>query len=47
MIARWVGRLFRVAAKLSPNEASEDLARVGDELVRLDRPPAQRPVTLR
>jgi len=47
MIAGLVGRALRAVAKLTPGDAGKDLDRVGEELVRLDRRPAQPPRTSR
>lgn len=47
MIVGLVGRLFRLAARLRPGEASDDLARVGAELERLERRRRQRSRTSR
>ena len=42
MLMSLLGRLFRLAARLTPGEAGRDLDHVGAELVRLGqrRPPA-------
>jgi hypothetical protein len=47
MIVGIVGRLFRIAARLRPGPAAADLARVGQELVRLERRRAQVATTSR
>ncbi len=47
MLAGLVGRLFRVAARFTPGAEGRDLDHVGEELVRLERRPAQRPTTSR
>jgi hypothetical protein len=47
MIAGFVGRLFRVVARLRDTEGSPDLDRVGAELERLEKRRAQLAVTSR
>jgi len=47
MIAGFVGRLFRIVARLRPGPAAADLAHVGEELVRLERRSAQAATTSR
>jgi hypothetical protein len=47
MILGWIGRAFRLIGRLQKGEAGRDLTHVGDELVRLDRRPAQARATSR
>ncbi len=47
MLLGMIGRLFRVAARFSPDETRRDLEHVGDEFVRLDRRPRQPRATSR
>jgi hypothetical protein len=47
VIAGIVGRLFRIAARFRSGPAAADLARVGEELVRLEHRRAQAPTTSR
>ncbi|HYA54854.1 MAG TPA: hypothetical protein VEG42_04545 [Thermoplasmata archaeon] len=47
MIIGWIGRLFRSVARLRPSAAGDDLARVGEELLRLERRRAQLAATSR
>ena len=47
MIVRFVGRLFRVVARLRPSEAGPDLDHVGAELERLEERRAHRAVSSR
>jgi hypothetical protein len=42
-----IGRAMKVLARFRSGEARADLDHVGDELVRLDRRPAQAPATSR
>lgn len=41
MLFRLIGQLMKVAATFRSGEARDDLAHLGDELVRLDRRQAQ------
>ncbi len=47
MILRWLGRLFRVVARLRHGEVAQDLEHVGRELERLDPPAAHAAPTSR
>jgi hypothetical protein len=47
MIVRWVGFLFRVAARVVHPPRHASLGRVGDEIERLEQRRAQRRVTSR
>jgi len=47
MLLGLIGRAMKFLARFRTGEARSDLEHVGDELVRLDRRPAQRPVTAR
>lgn len=47
MILAVIGRVFRAAGRLRGGDAGADLAEVGAELLRLERPAAQPPTSPR
>ncbi|MGP8078441.1 MAG: hypothetical protein ACLQD8_07330 [Thermoplasmata archaeon] len=42
-----LGQILRAIARFRPDEEGLELDHVGEELIRLDRGPAQRPATSR